>query len=252
MQFFIQKYKTTTMQRIQDSVSRGYFYHTSGQCPPEKIMNLVAKFDELYEVNLNRNQRAYRRKKGQAVVQLFIYPHHEKKYFLWWLLATNGEHLIHKRESLKDVRKKSFRLKWNDEFQLVRLPKEDGEPTWTWSFTKANKHTWERRIQIAVKFKDKFKMRQALYSLARMPGFRGIRNTSFELAKKFKTQWDRIMSDKEQEKAVNFWSKLTNHSKTNKHIPMRISYLRKQPDDFIGLSLAVERMIVDKKAIPNK
>ena len=64
MSFLIQKYKSTTMLRIQDCISRGYYHHTRGLCKPEKIIQMVAKFDELYQINLNRDQRTYRKKKA--------------------------------------------------------------------------------------------------------------------------------------------------------------------------------------------
>ena len=109
----IQKYKTTTMQRIQNCVSLKYYLYTRGQCPPEKILNLVDKFDNLYNINLTKDQRYYRNKKGQSVCRLFIYQHHKENYFIWWLLVTEGTGIIHDREHLKDTRRKHERLKWN-------------------------------------------------------------------------------------------------------------------------------------------
>ena len=45
MQYLIQRYKTTVMQRLVNSVAKEYYYFTSGVCPPEKIINLIEKFE---------------------------------------------------------------------------------------------------------------------------------------------------------------------------------------------------------------
>ena len=49
--------------------------------------------------------------------------------FLWILLASAGEGLVHEREKLEDMA--SAMLTWADEYRLVLAPREGKPPGWT-------------------------------------------------------------------------------------------------------------------------
>ena len=50
---------------------------------------------------------------------------------------------------------------------------------------------WEERLKTAVRSQNDELLRQALYSLRRVPGFREIRREAFRLAKLAKAEWTR-------------------------------------------------------------
>lgn len=120
------------------------------------------------------------------------------------------------------------------------------KPIWTWELTRKKKEEWKKRINIATKYKDKHKMRKLLFSLGRMPGFHGIRKTAFEFAQSYARAYDRVMNDKDDKKSL--WSKIAREK--NKNVPIRISYTRANPDDFIELSIVVKRMRKGQRPIP--
>ena len=105
--------------------------------------------------------------------------------FLWILLASSGEGLIHEREDLEDMANTSAMLTWADEYQLVLAPREEKPLGWTWRMTKDRVAIWRARIKRTVRRKncDTQELRQILWNLRRCPGFRGIREDVSHLAR---------------------------------------------------------------------
>ena len=98
------------MQRIQQLAIRRYHWYTSGEVPYKKALKLVAKFDELYGISCNENQRTYRRKKGIANAKLLMHIKPNSQVFLWWLLVTDGKGVVHSNEILHLVHESKKRL----------------------------------------------------------------------------------------------------------------------------------------------
>lgn len=73
----------------------------------ERALNMAAKFAEKYGVGMNENQRSYAKRQGKANAFLLMYPKKDERAFLWWLLATEGEGMIHNEENLISVRQAS-------------------------------------------------------------------------------------------------------------------------------------------------
>ena len=110
-----------TLHQLITSTARGYVNHVSGVIKPEKAVDLIARFEDIYETNLNRDQRAYRKKKGKCNVRLFLHPRYTTPDFQWWLLATDGEGLFHEREKSKRGLKKRQRLSAFNQYQACLL-----------------------------------------------------------------------------------------------------------------------------------
>lgn len=133
----IARYQTAAMQRLLDGVVHGYGHHADGLVTAAKAPALADKFDRLYGVGATRNQRAYRKTKGQANTLLFLHPERASPHFRCWLLATEGDGLIHERERLADARLSDQRLCWGDRFELIHLPRQGRGVRWTWRMTDA-------------------------------------------------------------------------------------------------------------------
>lgn len=221
------RYKTTTMQRIQRNITKGYIWYTSGIVASHRALKLVEKFETLYLTNLNKNQRNYRKFQGKCNTRLYMYPDSDSKNFRWWLLATDGKGQVHELEKLQLVYDQKYKLQWNDDYEIVRVSKEgkSGEVI-TWRMTKKCRDAWYRRIQSAIRSKSDDEMKQTMWSLHRVPGFSEVRET----VKKLKTY-----TEKEWKRSRRSKTKCT-------HITQFIPYVR-HPDarDYL-LSLLVKRM----------
>lgn len=222
----IQKYKTTTMQRLQDFVRTGYYHHVSGKVSAERAQLLANKFAEQYQVDVSKFVRSRRKAKGWGNAVLILYPIVDSTDFWWWLLVTEGEHSAHQKEQLCDARNKHQRVCWADEYELVRMTKkEQSKPSWTWRMTAPLETYWEQRIRKAISSYDDSLIKQAIWSLYRTPGFSGIRNNVGQLVKHLRGDWQRIKRG----------------SIPLPHIPQKLNYLARLPDETYPLSTLVQR-----------
>lgn len=188
----IQRYKTIVMQRIQQASSRGYSLYTSGSIHYTKVQAFVEKLAVKYGVNLNENQRAYRKRQNKSNAFLHLYPKKNSEKLLWWLLVTEGEGDVHLHESLKSVFDKHNRLVWDHDYELTVLPKKDSKPSLTWRMTRKCYEEWNDRIRKSIrqKYSDD-QAKQAVWSLGRAPGFSGIRAQVKRLHSLFRSEWKR-------------------------------------------------------------
>lgn len=232
--FEVERYKTAVMQRIQQAAARGYAWYTSGLVHHEKALNLCNKFARLYGVNLNENQRSYRKRKQHANSMLFIYPKKDSPYLLWWLLATDGEGEIHKNEKLISIHDNHRRLVWDDDYELVMMPKAGAKPRITWRMTRKCYQEWNDRIRKAIrqKYTDD-SARQAAWSLKRTPGFGGIREQVMKLNNLFSSEWKRIRKSTEEMPSVSF-----------------VGYVRGIKSNKLSLSIVLKRMKQGKRPFP--
>jgi len=181
-------HKTDAMKKIQHLVSHGYLHYTTGVVPFKKAFPLSLKFTDRYEINRTSQQRwrAKAKQKSNADLVLLV----ARNEIVFWLLATEGEGLIHELENLKDVRIKRERIEYTG-YELVKVPKKESKPAWTWRMTSENFEAWQERIKTAVvRFNDDL-VRQALHSLKATPKFSGSRQQVFKLEAFAKTQYKR-------------------------------------------------------------
>lgn len=126
--------KAACMSHLQRLVSTGYRYWIRGEMHFSKAEAFASKINDLYYFQATQSQRALLKKKGQAAVQLVIYPHdHDQSKVMFWLLSTPGKGHIHEREKLSDALK--VPLTWRDQYQLLQIQrdrKQGGKITWSW------------------------------------------------------------------------------------------------------------------------
>lgn len=118
--FFVIRYKTLLMQRLLDAVRHGYHHYTSGQVPAEKALAFCQKFAERYDVALNRDQRAYRKRLGKGNARLVLADLAKSGVLHWFLLVSEGDHPARQQEPLRDALDSSTRIRVDD-YELLRL-----------------------------------------------------------------------------------------------------------------------------------
>lgn len=187
-------HKTVLMQRLLDSVARGYWWHTSGTVPLAKAERFSNKLDERYGVHRNANQRAYAKRMGWSNARLFLYASPNAPMLYWWLLATDGEGRVHGEERLARASDSRRRVRIGKNYELLRRTRpraKGGGTVWTWRMTSECVGEWRSRILAACRRSDAHAVTQAIVSLYRAPGFSGIRHQVGKLAALLRSEWRR-------------------------------------------------------------
>lgn len=177
------------LQRLLDSVQKGYTHVASGQVSPSKALKLASKFDIQYQVFADKNLRARRKRNSLGNAKWLCYIKNDVVH--WWLMVTPptaGNHLAHSTEKLLNVTKVGASLKY-EQFELVELPygkptkpkpsnyKERNKPRrWTWRLNKEAYENARLRIIEDVRLSDPYNLTGLIRALYSMPGFGEIRS----------------------------------------------------------------------------
>ena len=192
------RHKSAAMQRLQDLVRRGYVRWTAGMVPRGKVARLEAKFSARYGTGADRNERRRRRRHGAGNGFLVVYLPARQPYAVWWLLVDD-EHPAKHYEDLRDAQEMRLTMPnpywcpelWRADYELVRL-----DNRWTWRMLEERRSEWQTRLREAVRCSDRdrrqLQVRQAVYSLSKLPGFRGIRQDAHGLIRLLKSDWQRV------------------------------------------------------------
>jgi hypothetical protein len=188
------KFRTAFMQRIQDRVRSGYVYWTAGAVPPEKWPELSQKFEALYRASRNTKQRGRDKRKGIASAMLIAHADARENVIRFVMQVSDGTHAAHWLEKLQDATTREGRVVLPElGYELVRL-----DDKWTWRMTPDHVQSWQHRIRRAASHPapDQAAMlaRQVIWSLSRVPGFRGAREDAFALRGTLLKEWKRIRS----------------------------------------------------------
>ncbi|SEO73156.1 hypothetical protein [Aquisalimonas asiatica] len=190
------EYKTSFMQRTLDLVSRGYVQWVGGTVKVERLPRLRAKFAANYGTAADEAQRRRMRRHDVPREWLVIHAAKDADHAQWLLLAEPG-HPMTVLESPADALLRDSRIQiplkanqWAD-YELLR---RDG--AWTWCMTQERRQAWRERIHNAVRQPDpeqrRKDMRQLAWSLAHVPGFRGIRNDAKKFVDLARKDWKRV------------------------------------------------------------
>lgn len=187
--------KTEAMRRLLHLVSHGSTGWTGGEVPRTKAEALVLKFTDRYRIDATPDQRWRAKKRGEAAAALVMLEGAERTDPLtWWLLVTPGEGLVRQMEILQDGTRKGQRITLTG-YELVQTPRKGALASWTWRMTAATVEAWEERIRVAVRHRSEDQIRQALWSLGRVPGFREIRTQAYRLHTLMRGEWQRTQRD---------------------------------------------------------
>lgn len=178
------------MRNILDAVSKGYVHYVHGAIKPSKFHAFSIKLADRYGTERNAQQRYRAKAKGHANSKLFAW--FDGELIQWVLTVTEGDGLVTQLESLNDATSKKTRL-IVDSYELVKTPRAGRQAAWTWRMTKQAIEDWQSRIKSSVRQKHDDAIRQALWSLKRVPSFHEVRKQGFALAKLMKSEWRRSM-----------------------------------------------------------
>lgn len=186
-------HKTDAMTELQLLVSRGYYRYCTGIIPQKSAQALTLRFSDRYQINATTMQRYRAKKKGIANAALVLLQEKGSDNVFWWLLATEGEGLVHQLEKLQDASDKRQRVTMpQSDYELVKVPRKELKPAWTWRMTPETEEAWGARFKNAIQHNNDLELRQALESLRRVPGFREARKQAFAIESNAVGQWARL------------------------------------------------------------
>ncbi len=185
--------KSDTMTHLIRMVKNEYYFYTQGVCTPIQARKLAYKFQDRYDISRPSYTRIRRKKNGVSNAFMVIWKDSKSRVY-WWLFATEGEGFIHDLEQLKDLRKKHERITLTG-YELVLTPRNNHAPQWGWCMETSTIEAWKYRITKAIRHKNENELRQAIFSLRRVPGFSEIRKKGLALFGFAKSEYDRVYKD---------------------------------------------------------
>lgn len=183
-------HKTDAMRYLITYVNRGYVHYTQGVCHYTKFNKLAEKFNHLYDTFLPSQKKWKAKEEGKCVTKLIAWTNEEDIHFI--LLSTQGMGAVIDIENMKNLTKRKERLVITG-YELVKEPRKDLSPAWTYRMTDETFQDWKKRIKTAIRSRDYPKIRQVFYSLSTIPLFRGTRQDGYKLNSLARGEWVRSM-----------------------------------------------------------
>jgi len=185
--------KSVLLQRCADFARMGYYHHVTGVVPCDRAASLARKFRDIYLVHLGKDSR-YRRKRaglGNAHLLLWVQAASSKE-LVFVLMVTDGDHPAHQLERLRDVRGNGNARLQITGYELVRHTRaQSSKPVWTWQMNSECYQAWRNRVLRVIRTNNDFELRQAWYSLHRVPGFSRIRVQAKRIEQLILSDWRR-------------------------------------------------------------
>lgn len=188
--------KTVFMQRIADAIRLGYTRYVTGELRPDQVERFVWKISDLYETEVSSATKSRRLAAGKAKSELYFYVPPKRPdvplYVDWFLLTSHGSLPPGgEREKWSDATHRYMRLKY-DAYELVRLTKpQEPKPVWTWRIEPRRVNYTREMLIHLIRQKQDDTLRQAIYSMHRMPGFAGVRQQVMGMRRLIVTEWGR-------------------------------------------------------------
>lgn len=196
------RYRSVYLQRIADYVRKGYIYSTSGTIAAKKVGDLGQKFHSFYHCFASKNQRMLTKKAGRANCTLLFYipkisEIDAETVVQWTLLFTAGDSVAHKLEKLTDATNPKTKITHHN-LELVQLPRPgQATPAWTWRFdAKHYEHLRDTVIAMSKVTRGQTSaLEDFLETLAKTPGFAGVRHQVKQLFKLARASVKRYSAD---------------------------------------------------------
>jgi hypothetical protein len=185
--------KSVLMQRCADLARSGYVLHTQGVVSLDRAAAIVRKFRDHYLVHSNKDARYRRKRSGIGNAHLLLwhpdYTSHDLTFVL--LVSAAGDHPAKRLEMLKDARERGQRLEITG-YELLQMTRAGARhPGWTWRMMDRTYQGWRDRVLDAVRHRDDLKLRQAWYSIHRVPGFAPARAQAKKIIRLVRAEWSR-------------------------------------------------------------
>jgi hypothetical protein len=166
--------KSVLLQRCADLVRLGHYRYITGIVPYARAAALVRKFRDLYLIHLSKDSRYRRKKAGLGNAHLLLWQHDQAALELIFVLfVTDGDHAAHALERLSDARVQRLTITGYELSRHTRVG--TSKPTWSWKMSETTYQGWRDRVRSAMRSREDLLLRQAWYSLHRVPGFAPIR-----------------------------------------------------------------------------
>lgn len=190
--------KAACLRILLETVERGSRHWTGGTVHVDKALQLADKFALLYGADARPAQRSAARSRYRAASQVFFWPD-SPSTLCWWLLASDGDGVVHEREKLRNAWAAGERLPFGTEMRLVRRqrPREQGgSKRWTWVLSP---EAYERHLE-AIKTLSRShgpdsrvgeRLDRLVHALRALPGFAGIREQKVALQQAGREAWCR-------------------------------------------------------------
>lgn len=172
----IARTEAAALSRIVFAVSKGSSRYTSGTISADKAEYLANKFHRLHGIAATPSQRYTRKRKGLANGTLVMYWPEEAKTVHWLLLFTDGE--LNSHEKLRHVEVKP-RLQWI-RYELYRYTMK-GRLSWSFKRPKGDMEALVGLLHELLNKRQHNAVERLLEQAAKQPGFRGVRNQTWEL-----------------------------------------------------------------------
>eukprot|EP00456_Euglypha_rotunda_P028196 TRINITY_DN22394_c0_g1_i2.p1 TRINITY_DN22394_c0_g1~~TRINITY_DN22394_c0_g1_i2.p1 ORF type:complete len:279 (-),score=24.67 TRINITY_DN22394_c0_g1_i2:632-1468(-) len=197
-----------TMRAMVYAAAQGYAEYIDGVVDVSRALPLMTKLNDRFGIDRTANQRYRIKEAGGARFALFLYPRSDSTALDWFLFKTPGQHPNLALERWRSI--KNPRLEWRG-YELVELPYTKAErANWitrnpglgtssmTWCMSDDTMRGWRKRIRSSLNHAKKSPtgndqlFRQALQSLAGVPGHRVCRRQVFELRQYINDQRRRL------------------------------------------------------------
>lgn len=197
MNYEIFTHKTDLMRALQIAVSRsGYTRYTRGKIKPKKAKILIYKFEDRYGISLTKQQRWYRKKKGEAQACLYLLQEKNDTDIQFFLLVSDGDGPVVDLETLYDFTSKEHRLVL-DGFEFLRVAKKGGQ-RWTWRMTSDRYMNLRKKVEKYVKQKREKDIEQCVFELRVTPPFPECNRQVREILKRINALYLRVHKEKKE------------------------------------------------------
>jgi hypothetical protein len=130
------------MQQAMRFIDAGYIWWTGGTVEAKKVVRMVTKFHESYEVLLERHhderrldklklRPAHRKAKNWSGATIVLHPAKDKQRLTWSMFST--EPLPNQR--MREATHKHGRFVWEKQYQLVPIDLKNKKAGWTYKMT---------------------------------------------------------------------------------------------------------------------
>ena len=185
--------KSVLMQRCADLVRMSYHHHTIGMVSYDRAPALARKFRDAYFVHLGKDARYRRKRAGLGNAHLLLWVQDAAaRQLTFVLLVSDGDHPAHQLERLYDARNNGRARLEITGYELVsRTRAGSARPAITWQMDPECYQRWRDRVLRVIRGKNDLELRQAWYSLHRVPGFAPIRQQAKKIEKLMRGEWCR-------------------------------------------------------------
>lgn len=193
---FVFTKKTPFMQRIADLVRSGHTQYMNGVIPVEKAGFFAQKMEAQFQTNRSKVEACRARKRGEGSARLLFLHQGQERLLIWILLYQVGNQPDQTESRWRDALEDKIVLTG---YELVRQTRPGAtKPAWSWRYSHTQYERLRDQIIQSIRGKRDDVLRQLIHSIARSPGFAGVRDQVKNIFDLIKSEWKRRRAKTEQ------------------------------------------------------